>query len=113
MTWVGPVHGRIKNGQSTSRCNLKCTGGRIAACEYLSRFVYRILPVKHERMPAPIGNSCIFLNFTSLAASGIRAHDGVVAGLGKRIAAIHFVDFITFKAADAAATVSLGRKPLA
>ena len=57
-----------------------------------------------DGMPVQIGHSCIFLNFTSLAASGIRAHNGVVAGLGKLIAAIHFVDFITFNAADAAAT---------
>jgi hypothetical protein len=35
--------------------------------------------------------------------SGIRAENGVVAGLGKLITAIHFVDFITFKDADAAA----------
>jgi len=40
------------------------------------------LRIKQERMPAKIGHSGIFLDFTSLPASRIRAPNGVVAGLG-------------------------------
>ena len=103
MTWVWPVRGRIKEQTVGKPLQPKVHGRTSCGLRIIERFRLSNLRVKYEHMPAQIGHSCIFLNFTSRTVSGIRAENGVVAGLGKLITAIHFVDFITFKDADAAA----------
>jgi len=43
VTWVWPrTWPTSKNRQLASCCNLQCSAGRAAACDYLSRFLYRI-----------------------------------------------------------------------